>query len=178
MLLQTARTWLRAIASGDAVAVLAYRKDKQANQFQGWIPEHLAELEAFIGRNPDKFNEPNTWYQLVILLSETDTIVGDVGIHFIDDKQVELGITLAAAYHWQGYATEVLQAVIHHLFSQLNKHRVTLSIDPRNESMVALAERLGFRKEAHHMQSYWLRGEWTDDVVYALLQTEWPTGSV
>ena len=37
----------------------------------------------------------------------------------------------------------------------------------------ALLERLGMRREAHHVRSYWFRGAWVDDVVYAMLRTEW-----
>jgi len=36
-----------------------------------------------------------------------------------------------------------------------------------------LIERLGFRKEGYFKESYYLRGEWTDDVIYAMLRREW-----
>jgi len=32
---------------------------------------------------------------------------------------------------------------------------------------------LGMRQEAHHVESYLFRGEWVDDVVFALLAREW-----
>ena len=37
----------------------------------------------------------------------------------------------------------------------------------------ALLERLGMRREGHLRQSTWTKGEWTDDLVYALLHDEW-----
>jgi len=36
-----------------------------------------------------------------------------------------------------------------------------------------LIERIGFRKEAHFKESYYLRGEWVDDLIYAKLKEEW-----
>lgn len=36
-----------------------------------------------------------------------------------------------------------------YLFSDLKKHRITASVDPRNIKSVALLERIGMRKEAH-----------------------------
>jgi len=29
------------------------------------------------------------------------------------------------------------------------------------------------RREAHFVENEWVKGEWTDDVVYAILATEW-----
>jgi RimJ/RimL family protein N-acetyltransferase len=33
------------------------------------------------------------------------------------------------------------------------------------------------RKEAHFVKSLWFRGEWVDDVIYALLAEEWSVRS-
>jgi RimJ/RimL family protein N-acetyltransferase len=38
-------------------------------------------------------------------------------------------------------------------------------------------ERLGMRKEAHFIQNAYYRGQWTDEVQYAILQSEWKTRS-
>jgi hypothetical protein len=32
------------------------------------------------------------------------------------------------------------------------------------------------RREGHLHESTWAKGEWTDDLVYALLDREWPMG--
>ena len=85
---------------------------------------------------------------------------------------MELGITLAPSAQGQGYATETVQALLRYLFADLEKHRVTASVDPRNTASVALFERVGMRREAHHIKSYRLRGEWVDDVILAMLREE------
>jgi len=36
-----------------------------------------------------------------------------------------------------------------------------------------LAERLGFRREAHYVENEYVKGERTDEVVYAVLAREW-----
>jgi len=47
------------------------------------------------------------------------------------------------------------------------------SVDPRNTASMALCRSLGLRQEAHHVESYRFRGEWVDDVIFALLAREW-----
>lgn len=36
-----------------------------------------------------------------------------------------------------------------------------------------LLERLGLRREAHHVSSEFVTGEWSDELVYAVLDHEW-----
>ena len=46
-------------------------------------------------------------------------------------------------------------------------------IDARNTASAAVLERLGMRREAHFVQNEWVKGEWTDEAVYAVLVHEW-----
>jgi RimJ/RimL family protein N-acetyltransferase len=46
-------------------------------------------------------------------------------------------------------------------------------IDARNSASAAVLERLGMRREAHFVENEWVKGEWTDEVVYAVLASEW-----
>ena len=36
-----------------------------------------------------------------------------------------------------------------------------------------LAARIGMRQEAHVIENEWFKGEWTDELVYAVLDREW-----
>lgn len=171
----TERLLLRPIHRNDASAVFAYRSDKLTNQYQGWIPETFEDVIDFIQNKVcSLMNRPGTWFQLVIVNKESG-IIGDIGIHFTDEesKQVELGCTIAKKYQGHGYATEAMSAVINLLFNELNKHRITASIDPRNTDSIKLIERLGFRQEAHFRESLLINGVWVDDLVYGLLENEW-----
>jgi RimJ/RimL family protein N-acetyltransferase len=102
-------------------------------------------------------------------------LIGDCGFRVVesDPAQTEVGLTLAPEFQGKGYATEALRALLNYLFTALKKHRAFGSIDPRNVSSIKLQERVGMRKEAHFVKSLWFRGEWVDDVIYALLAEEW-----
>ena len=172
-MIETERTLLKPIKLKDAQEVFSYRSDAVTNAYQGWIPKTLDEVTAFIAKNPKEYNQLGTWFQLTILEKNTNTVIGDIGVHFIDQHQSEIGCTLAKQYHGKGFATEALHQVIHHLFHDLNKHRIVTSIDPQNINSIKLVERLGFRKEAHIKKSILMNGKWVDDIVYAILKEEW-----
>lgn len=172
----TERLALRCITPLDAKAIFDYRSNPQISKFQTWKPKELKDVYEFICEKISKVpNIPDTWYQLGIIIKKTDEFIGDIGIHFCneDNVQVEIGYTLSEKYQGKGFATEAIKAVIDYLFSVLNKHRITASADPRNIKSVALLERIGMRKEAHFKKSFWFNNEWTDDVIYAILKEEW-----
>ncbi|WP_462280967.1 GNAT family N-acetyltransferase [Salinivirga cyanobacteriivorans] len=175
MKLETNRLTIRPITPADKHAVYAYRRDKVTNQFQGWIPETPDDVEVFIEKSAKQINEPETWFQLILIEKATDKIVGDIGIHFFgsENRQAEIGVTLNRNYQKKGYATESIKKVIDYLFNTLNKHRIITSIDPENASSIKLVERLGFRKEAHFVESIYMNGKWVDDLIYAMLEKDW-----
>lgn len=159
----------------DKNELFAYRRNPDSNQYQGWIPKTIEDVESFIESIAKQIDFPKTWFQFVIIEKETQRIVGDLGLHFFDNenKQVEIGCTLSKEFQNKGYATESLIRVIDYLFQDLNKHRIIASIDPNNLKSVKLLERMGFRKEAHFVESLFIHGKWVDDVIYALLEKDW-----
>lgn len=175
MKLETDRLLIRPININDKNEIFEYRSDKETNKYQGWIPETIDDVEAFIAKISNKINVPGTWFQLAIIDKETNKIVGDLGIHFMDNenKQVEIGCTLNKDYQNKGFATESLKKVIDYLFNDLKKHRIVASIDPDNKDSIRLVERIGFRKEAHFIESLMINGKWVDDMIYALIEKDW-----
>lgn len=172
-MIETQRTKLRPLKLSDKEDLYHYRSDAETNKYQNWVPENLEEVVQYIETNPTEFNVVGTWFQLAIVEKETDKVIGDIGVHFIDDQQVELGVTLSKAKQGKGLATESMKGIVTYLFKELKKHRIVTSIDPRNASSLNLMKRLGFRKEGHFKESLFFKGEWVDDIVYAILRKEW-----
>lgn len=175
MELETNRLILRPINLDDKNEIFEYRSDTEINKYQGWIPKTVDDVEIFIGKTSNQINESDSWFQLVIIEKESRKIVGDLGIHFFDseNKQVEIGCTLNKDFQNIGYATESIKRIIDYLFNDLNKHRIITSIDPDNKNSIRLVERIGFRKEAHFVESLLINGKWVDDLIYALIAKDW-----
>lgn len=171
--MQTERLLLRPLTLADAEAFFRYRSLPEVCRFQSFQPKTLSEIEAFLRANEQTPpNMPGSWRQLAICLRD-GTQIGDVGLHTLDEWQLELGYTLAPEQQHKGYATEAIAAVLRQAFTVWNKHRVTASVDPENRASIRLLERLGFRQEAHFRKSYRMNGEWVDDCVYAMLREDW-----
>jgi RimJ/RimL family protein N-acetyltransferase len=172
----TERLTLRTLEATDADAVHAYRVDPEVSRYQDWPFSSIDDVRAFLARQQgaDPF-ALNDWFQIAITLRCTGEVVGDCGLRARDNdrRQVELGITLARAFHHRGLGSEALSALLEFLFSQAETHRIYCSVDPRNRPCLRLLEKAGFRREAHMVESLWINGQWADDVILALLRREW-----
>lgn len=171
----TDRLILRLAKPDDAEEIYSYRSDTIENRYQDWFPESVEEVRDNIINMPLSIDTADVCFQFVILTKNENRLIGDMGIIFTnhDRMQAEIGCTLNKEFQGKGYATEALNVMVNYLFGTLHKHRIVASIDPRNTASISLIERLGFRKEAHFRESYYLRGEWVDDIIYAMLRKEW-----
>lgn len=138
MIIQTHRLTLRPIELKDRIEVYKYRSNPEISQHLSFVPESLEDVDHFITKNPKEFNLPETWFQLVIVFKETNEVIGDIGVQFLgkENKQIELGYTLSSLHQNKGFASEAIGKVIDFLFTDLNKHRIVLSIDPENKSLL------------------------------------------
>ena len=174
--IKTSRLYLRPISINDADTIFNYRSLPEVYEYQGWRPNSIAETKYFIKTQIEKkLNIPDSWYQIVVIKSDSDELIGDIGLHFLrnDNQQVEIGFTLSPIHQGKGFATEAVAAVVDFLFNSLQKHRVIASVDPRNTKSIQLIQRIGMRKEAHFIKSLWFNNEWVDDLTFAILKEEW-----
>lgn len=154
----------------------AYRSQPEITRYQFWRPKGVEDVQELLDRmDKTGFGIVDSWFQLGIYLKDNQELVGDLSLHFLppDSQQTEIGFTIAPDHQRNGYATEAVEAAIDYLFTTLDVHRVTASVDPKNTASIALVERIGMRKEGHFRQSVPIDGRWEDDFIYAVLNNEW-----
>lgn len=174
--IKTKRLRIDRLITADAATLYQYRSVPEVARFQSWAPGSAKDAEAFItGATSAPFDQPGTWFQLALRDSDNGELIGDVGLHFIDEGgyQVEVGITVSPARQNQGVASEVLGTLLDYLFFDLNKHRVVASVDPGNTASIHLFGKVGFRMEGQFRQSLFINGEWVDDILFGILGSEW-----
>ena len=57
--------------------------------------------------------------------------------------------------------------------SPVTLHEWTARVDARNPPSIGVAERLGMRREAYLVENEWFKGEWSDELDFAILASEW-----
>ncbi|MDM5227299.1 GNAT family N-acetyltransferase [Cytobacillus sp. NJ13] len=100
-------------------------------------------------------------------------VIGDLSVWYTDMKDtVEIGYSFSNEASGRGYATEAVSNLVKKLFVEFGVHRIQASLDARNKPSQKLCERIGMRKEAHFIQDFWNKDEWTDSIVYGMLRSD------
>ncbi|MET8359097.1 GNAT family N-acetyltransferase [Micromonospora sp. NPDC005171] len=92
------------------------------------------------------------------------------------DRTAELGFVFHPDHGGRGLATEAATALLDWGFTEFGLHRVYGRCHGRNTASARMMARLGLRQEARHVQSYLFKGEWADQLVFAILTNEWRAG--
>lgn len=169
----TERLELNRLEMKDKDDFFEYRSLPAVYKYQTFKPKVIEDVMEFINGIENNPNIPSSWFQLGILLRSGHKLIGDIGIHFLDDAQAEIGFTLSPVYQSKGYAIEAVTAVFNFIFFDLLKHRVIASVDPDNLKSIKLLEALGMRKEAHFVESFRMEDKWCDELIYSILDYEW-----
>jgi RimJ/RimL family protein N-acetyltransferase len=170
----TARLVLRRFRIADVAAFRRYRSDPDVARYQSWTtPVSRAEARSLVGQFAAADPAQPGWFQYAIELRSDRMLIGDIGVCTRDNRlEAELGFTLAAEHQGRGYATEAVLAVLHALFAR-GMRRVTAECDARNLRSALLLQRVGFQNEGRHPAHTWIKGEWTDDLLFGLPADQW-----
>ena len=173
MFVRTERLTLRRFTAADAEAFAAYRSDPDIARYQSWdaplpLSEAVQKVEEFTQGDP----AAPGWFQYAVDLD--GVLIGDLGLNLDENlMQAELGFTLASAYQGRGYATEAVRGLLDDVFIERELHRVSAECDARNTASARLLERVGFKQEGLRLSNSWFKGEWTDDLLFGLLRSDY-----
>jgi RimJ/RimL family protein N-acetyltransferase len=175
--LLSTRLRLRRFVTADAAALSDYRSDPATAALQSWsAPFSMGAAEAFIREVAAvEPGAPGDAFQYAIERRDQPGLIGDLMLRIDEDPRLaEVGFTVAPAHRGQGFATEALGAVLDHvLVDPGGVHRVEARCDARNGASTALLRRVGMRQEGHLVEAVFSKGEWTDDLIFAVLAREW-----
>jgi RimJ/RimL family protein N-acetyltransferase len=112
---------------------------------------------------------------LAVERREDGRVIGDMSlwVRSAEHRQGEIGFVFHPGAQGRGYAREAATAVLNVAFGELGLHRVFGRTDGRNDASAALMRRLGMRQEAHLRENEIFKGEWGDELVFAILEGEW-----
>ena len=104
----------------------------------------------------------------------TGELAGEALLWSIDlhNRSAHLGLSLRPACRGRGLGEDTVRVLCRYGFAIRGLHRLQLETLADNHAMIATAERVGFTREGTSRGSSWVNGQWTDDVVFGLLNTE------
>jgi RimJ/RimL family protein N-acetyltransferase len=175
--LETARLTLRPFAPGDFDDLYAYHSRPDVARYLHWEARDRTQVREALARQCDEIAliAEGDWLTFAVVWREAGKVIGEAGLELISlgSRQGEIGFVFHPDYQGRGLATEAAEALLWLGFDTIGWHRITGSCDARNHRSARLMERVGMRQEARFVHSQIVKGEWADELVYAILDHEW-----
>jgi RimJ/RimL family protein N-acetyltransferase len=175
----TDRLLLRPLEAPDDVeAMVAYQSRPDVCRYIPYEPrnaEQITERLTSPDRNRSVLDEPGQALAVGVVRQDTGELIGDLMLFWTsaEHRSGEIGYVLHPDHHGHGYATEASAALLELAFAGLDLHRVIARIDERNDASAGVLRRLGMRQEARLVENEWFKGEWSTEIDFAILQSEW-----
>ena len=176
--LATRRLRLRPLGEGDLDALLDYHSSPEVHRYLPMGPMDATIVLERLTTGPWSWTTLEDQGDAIVLGVETiDTgeLVGDVMLAWTSATQQcgEIGYVFNPRHEGRGFATEATNELLRLGFHELGLHRVIARVVAGNTPSLALAARLGMRREAHLVQSWGHDGGWVDEIHLAILSSEW-----
>lgn len=177
---ETERLLLRPLVPADAEAMHAYQSRADVCRYIPYEPRTLPELQKRLAApelTRSSLDQAGQAITLAVVRRADEILVGDVMLAWTSqkDRTGEIGYVFDPVHQGNGYATEACEALLYLGFDGLHLHRIIARVDARNTASAAVLRRLGMRAEAHLRENEWFKGEWTDEIDFAMLESEWRT---
>ena len=176
--IETERLWLRPFTPADLDELHDVRSRPEVHRYlYGSVlsrDELKAKLDTRIAKM-SRLTQPGDSLLLAVVRKDSGVLIGDVELEWLPGahQQAEIGYVLHPDHYGNGFATEASRPLLRIAFENLKVHRVTGKLDARNDASGRVLAKLGMRREAFHVENEYVKGEWTDEVVYAILDREW-----
>jgi RimJ/RimL family protein N-acetyltransferase len=174
--LTTERLVIRALTADDLDRHWALFSDPDVVRYLYFGPFDRAGAQEHLARRSTvELPEETGWINFGVEEKGEGVLIGELAIGFISatHRHYEVGYVFDPAHEGRGYATEGAAMIVELAFSGLGAHRVSGRLDARNDPSARVLEKLGMRREGLFLENEYVKGEWTDELVYAILAPEW-----
>lgn len=113
---------------------------------------------------------------LLIILKETNRMVGDIALQDIDllNRNSNLRIAIFQEQDCgKGFGSESLKLMLNYGFGIMNLHRIELNVYAFNTRAIQAYEKLGFVREGIQREVLYYNYEYHDSITMSLLQHEY-----
>jgi [ribosomal protein S5]-alanine N-acetyltransferase len=172
--LTTDRLHLRPFTRDDCPRLQMLADDKRIADNVGFIhPYTLADAEKFLLKIADDVAN-DRGFALAIIRTETADLIGSIGFALdARNRRASFGYWIGLPFWGKGYMTEAARALVDHLFTAFELHRVTAVHHALNPASGRVMKKVGMTLEGTSREHYRLAEAFVDDVHYGILRSEW-----
>lgn len=172
--IETERLVLRPLEMADAESIYEYGSDPEVTKYV--IFETHRSIEDTYGflREAIQWREEGSNAVWGMTLRTNGKLIGTTGLHRYEEqhKTLEIGYALNQLFWNMGYTAEAVQAVIKEVFASTDINRIHAHHYLHNDASGRVMEKAGMRYEGTLRQRVFIKGEFRDIKMYAILRSD------
>lgn len=135
-----------------------------------WDPKFLTKA-AFgkLLRTQQQERQLDRGYAFGVFRRDDGRLIGSMGLWDVSRGRFQnayIGYRIFNSYWMYGYGAEAVEATCEIGFRSLNLHRIEAGIQPENKNSIALAKKIGLRKEGLSSKRLFYKNRWVDLILY------------
>ncbi|MCA1056421.1 GNAT family N-acetyltransferase [Rossellomorea aquimaris] len=164
--------YLTGFMAGDEVQLMKWGRNERVQRALDAVPyrpKSTEDMKRWMGE------QEQNGYRFAIRLKRDDCLIGYVELDGIlwAHRVSGLSILIGEEYQGKGYGREAMECLMAFAFSELNLHRIQLTVFSYNDPAIRLYESLGFIKEGSFREFLQRDGKRHDMQLYGMLEEEW-----
>lgn len=179
--IRTPRLIIRPFTDGDLADVIAIYTRPDVLRYLYVGPRADDEIAASLKERQSRIHLDKEGDKLILAVELAEDgphqgrCIGEIVLVWLSEthRSAEAGFIIHPDFHGRGYAAEAISPLLRFGFETMDFHRIIGRCDGRNAASARLMEKLCMRHEAHLVENEFIKGEWTDELVFALLAREW-----
>ena len=168
------RVLLRPIEPADVPRLWALVHDLEVAVMSSSGPVVPTSLAEYATRFNEQTREPHPdWTPFAIEVE--GEVIGACDLHHIHQftRTCELGIELGRDYWGKGFGQDTVLTLLEYAFEHLNMNRVALYVLADDPRAVSAYRKVGFVEEGRLRHASWVKGQYEDEFVMAIVREEW-----
>ena len=149
-----------------------YRNNKEVSKYTPQIPYPYSINDAvkYI-REAHCDTRKKKGYRFVVVLKQTDNVIGAAGLENINlkNKNAEIGYWLGRRYWGKGLMGETVKLILKFGFEQLKLHRIYGVVFEENIASQKVLKKSGFKFEGKLRDEFFRDKKWYNGLIYGLL---------
>ncbi|MBP2831560.1 GNAT family N-acetyltransferase [Aquimarina sp. U1-2] len=174
--LPTSRLTLRLVIETDVDLIHELHLLPETDKFNTLgIPKDKKETKAIVDQWMVNHKKPKPYaYTYVIEKKDDQKFVGLMALTLRNEKfkSGEVWYKLHPKHWRNGYATEALLRLLEFAFVELKLHRIEAGCAVENIGSIRVLEKVGMIREGRKRKVLPLQSGWTDNFIYAILETD------
>lgn len=173
--LESKRLILREFVEADKKTAHEYAKIPEVSKYQSWGPNEVSDTDGFISMAIEgQKADPRKAFELAVVEKDTGRHIGGCGIRVkaTAHSEADMGYSLHPDVWGKGYGTELVHMILKFGFETIKINRIWALVHTENIASYRILEKNDFVREGTQRQGLFVRGDYVDCYLYAIVKSD------